>query len=63
MLFKKQLSLSLGNGDSTATPCMEAMADREAIENYFILLKEFLDEHALFESQHRSTMLMNRVYH
>ena len=32
-----------------ATARMEAMADRGAIENYFKLLKEVLDEHALLE--------------
>ena len=47
--LERQPSLSLQKGASTATACMEAMADRGAIENYFKLLKEVLDEHALLE--------------
>ena len=47
--LERQPSLSLQKGDSTATACMEAMADRGAIENYFKLLKDVLDEHALLE--------------
>ena len=56
------LFLSLRKGDSTATARMEAIADRGAIANHFKLLKEVLDEHALLESQHKSTILMNWIY-
>ena len=42
--LERQPSLSLQKGDSTATACMEAMADRGAIENYFKLLRLYRDK-------------------
>ena len=47
--LERQPTLSLRKGDSTATARMSAMDDRGAIENYFKVLKEVLDKHALLE--------------
>ena len=39
--------LTLRKGDSTCTARMSAMENKEAIENYFEVLKDVLDEHGL----------------
>ena len=47
--LERQPQLTLRKGDQTAFVRMDAMKDKEALDNYFILLKSILDEHDLLD--------------
>ena len=47
--MERQPNLSLRKGDATASVRMDAMNDVEALDSYFKLLKDVMEEHGLMD--------------